>query len=129
MKNSLPVAKRLMDIATPPEDMHLASALLTTYDPPDADVLLDKYLPLWLGMQRRPSEGTDVAFLAERARFLKEARKTIAIFHSHGTLAGHPWLWSQYVRPFPTAPNCRQHAKLWMLHWQPETKSRKTLKR
>lgn len=123
--NSLPIAKSPLEL--PPDGMRLKGALLSTYDPPSADVLLDEFLPRWLGMERRAvADGTDAAYFAERARLLRETKRSIAIFHSQGTLSGHPWLWSQ-VNAFPIATQCRQHAKVWLFHWVSKTSKKERL--
>jgi hypothetical protein len=103
----------------------LRAVLLTTYEQPDPDVLVEEFLPQWLGMERGAADlGTDenerLAFYWELDRRLQPLRGHFAIFSSsrHELSERNHWLW-RYVRLLSVGRKVRatQHSKLWMFHW------------
>jgi hypothetical protein len=103
----------------------LLAALLTTYERPDPDVLVEEFLPQWVGLERGPADlGTDenekLSFYWELDRRLQLLRGRFAIFSStsHGLSERNHWLW-RYVRLLSVGRKDRatQHSKLWMFHW------------
>jgi hypothetical protein len=99
------------------------AALLTTFDVPDAELLVEDLLPRWLGLHRVPSadESAQHQFLAELAAELDRLHGSIHVISSpprHEDVRPH-WLWS-YVRRHhvgaKTGTRAVQHAKLWILH-------------
>lgn len=104
----------------------LRAALLTTYEPPDPNVLVEELLPQWLGMEHGLADfGTDenerLSFDWELDRRLQRLRGHFAVFSSSGngqSSARNRWLW-RYVRLLSVGRKgpATQHSKLWMFHW------------
>lgn len=99
----------------------LLGALLTTFDPPDAGVLIESYLPGWLGLQGVcVDEGDDrLRYFAELEDALRRLKGRIAIISSPGTthVSADGWIWN-YIRRHEVGADrqATQHAKLWMFH-------------
>ncbi|TDP74727.1 hypothetical protein [Roseateles toxinivorans] len=99
----------------------LLAALLTTFDPPQADVLVQDLLPDWLGLSTAyVDEGADkLRFYAELEDGLKRLQGRFTIVSSPGIQeqGGHGWIW-RYIRRMQVGCNraAVQHAKLWMFH-------------
>jgi hypothetical protein len=102
------------------------SALFTTYDPPDATLLVEDLLPLCFKMNRE-SSSDDVEnrfFLADLESELQRRRGNLAIFASAAFLGAESqhWIWSHVTRHFVGARGpVVQHAKLVMLQRVDET--------
>ncbi len=100
----------------------LRAALLTTFDPPSPDVLVEDVLPLWLGVTRElvDSGPARTTFLVELQQRVKALRGKITVFASGGTIQPH-WLWRDvHVCQVGSAGKAVQHAKLWLLHRGPD---------
>ena len=107
----------------------LLGALLTTFDPPDPGLLIEEYLPVWLGLENSyADEGTDrLRYFAELEDALRRLKGQIAIVSSAGEVATsvEAWIWN-YIRRFEVGAEgaAVQHAKLWMFHRAPATKGK-----
>src|SRR5688572_3201460 len=105
-------------------DRHAGSvqaALLTTYDPPDATLLVEDLLPRWFQLDREMSsdDAANRFFLAELEAELQRRRGKLAVFSSGAALGpeSRHWIWSHVARHFVGAlGSVVQHAKLWLLH-------------
>lgn len=99
----------------------LLGALLTTFDPPDPGLLVEEYLPVWLGLENSfAEEGADrLRYFAELEDALRRLKGEIAIVSSAGEIAtsAEAWIWN-YIRRFEVGAQgaAVQHAKLWMFH-------------
>lgn len=102
----------------------LLGALLTTFDPPDAGVLVEEYLPAWLQLKNSyTDEGKDrLRYFAELSDELRRLKGHIAIISSAGQVgaSAEAWIWN-YIRRFEVGAMraAVQHAKLWMFHRAP----------
>lgn len=99
----------------------LLAAFITTFDPPQAEVLVQDLLPAWLELTNSyVDEGADkLRFYAELEDGLKRLRGRFTIVSSMGAQeqSGHGWIWRYISRlqiGFKRA--AVQHAKLWMFH-------------
>lgn len=99
------------------------AALLTTFDVPDAELLVEDLLPRWLGLHRVPSadESAQRQFLAELVAELDRLHGAIHVISSPPRQedARPHWLWSYVRRHHVGAKNgtrAVQHSKLWLLH-------------
>jgi hypothetical protein len=97
------------------------AALLTTYDPPDATLLVEELLPRWFNLDREMSsdDAANRFFLVELAGELQRRRGKLAIFSSAKVLGpeSRHWIWSHVARHFVGARgSVVQHAKLWLLY-------------
>lgn len=102
-------------------DSQVHSALLTTYEPPNGDFLIEELFPSWFGLDNKKSSNDDTSFVSQVRVMdaLKARRDRIAIFFSstpQGEEAKH-WVWS-HLRTYPvgSTESMTQHSKLWMLH-------------
>ncbi|CAB3800656.1 hypothetical protein [Pararobbsia alpina] len=99
----------------------LLGALLTTFDSPDAGVLIESYLPGWLGLEGIcVDEGGDrLRYFAELEDALRRLKGRIVIISSPGTahISADGWIWN-YIRRYEVGAErqATQHAKLWMFH-------------
>jgi hypothetical protein len=111
-------------LPSPPPGARLEEAWLTTYDRPDASLLVERFLPALLGarssigsegLERRPSFAELVDELERRRHQL-----TILSSPSRERLVDdpYPWLW-RYVAHVSVGARgpAVQHAKLWAFHW------------
>lgn len=105
-----------------PPRYRLEAALVTTYDPPDPGVLIEDYLPAWLGLENGYSEeaADRVRYYSELESELNRIKQRITIISSAGSApAGvDAWIW-RYIRRLEVGAqkSAVQHAKLWMFHW------------
>lgn len=102
-------------------DSQVHAALLTTYEPPDGDFLVEEIFPSWFQLDGKKSSDDDTSF-APQVRVmeaLKARHGRIAIFSSsaiQGESSQH-WIWPQLGRYTVGAKGpVTQHAKLWLLH-------------
>ncbi|CAJ5657930.1 Tyrosyl-DNA phosphodiesterase [Burkholderia pseudomallei] len=108
----------------------LLGALLTTYDPPDPSVLIEHYLPHWLGLENSYVSETDdrLRYFAELEAALRGIKDRIAIVSSGGDspACAEGWIWN-YIARFQVGATgaAAQHAKLWMFHYE-ATEARRT---
>lgn len=99
----------------------LLGALLTTFDPPDPGILIEEYLPVWLGLENSfAEEGEErLRYFAELEDALKRLKGLITIVSSAGEIAttAEAWIWN-YIHRFEVGAKgaAIQHAKLWMFH-------------
>lgn len=105
----------------------LLAALLTTFDPPDPGLLIEDYLPVWLGLENSyADEGTDrLRYFAGLEDALRRLKGNIAIVSSAGEIgtSAEAWIWN-YIHRFEVGAEgaAVQHAKLWMFHRASATK-------
>lgn len=103
----------------------LQGCLLTTFEPPDADFLVEDVLPAWLGMSRTNSEdaGERTVFLVDLQSRLRDLRGRLSVFSSaRPTIGGGHWLWSDFhLHTVGAKERATQHAKVWLLHRAPAT--------
>lgn len=112
-------------LPAPPAGCRLIGAWLTSFEPPDAALLVEHLLPSLLGVSGELT--TEVTernqFFAELATELEALRGRLTIISSPARTtapdAVYPWLW-RYVRHFTVGSEqaAVQHAKLWAFHWQ-----------
>ncbi len=109
----------------PPAGGQLRGLWMTSFEPPDAALLVEHLLPALLGCEQASAgEGPGrTLFLAELALRLAPLRGRLNIITSP-TRAGaadaaYPWLW-RHVSHFIVGAQgqCVQHAKFWAMHWQ-----------
>jgi hypothetical protein len=104
----------------------LRTALLTTYDPPDPQFLVEDLLPGWLKLSREYSEiGPErEPFFAELQLRLRALRGRFAIFATPRMEDERPhWIWRYIHRCWVgRREKAVQHAKLWLLHRGPADK-------
>lgn len=107
----------------------LVGALLTTFDPPDPGLLIEDYLPVWLGLENSyADEGHDrLRYFAELEDALRRLKGHFAIVSSAGEIgsSAEAWIWN-YIRRFEVGAEgaAVQHAKLWTFHRAPTTKGK-----
>ena len=112
-------------LPTPPRRGQLKEMWITTYDQPDASLLVEHLLPSLLGMSYSLSHEVQ-----ERALFFGELGTTLEALHGRLTVISsplskerassqYPWLW-RYMDHFTVGAvsNVVQHAKLWAFHWK-----------
>lgn len=98
---------------------------MTSFDEPDAGILVEHLLPSLLGATYSLSQE-----LQERTLFFGELGTALDVLHGRLTVisspprsarkdAQYPWLW-RYVSRFIVGAESRavQHAKLWAFHWK-----------
>jgi hypothetical protein len=103
----------------------LRAALLTTFEPPDPDALLEELLPKWLGLTRELADSGPgrATFLIDLQQRIKALRGQITIFSSAGEFKPH-WLWRDvHVCQVGSSRQAVQHAKLWLFHRGPSSES------
>jgi hypothetical protein len=115
----------------PPSGYELAAALFTTYQPPQADLLVEHLLPSLVPLSRDLGAEPEARslYFGELALALERLRGKLTVISSPGlagaeepqesaTAGAYPWLW-RYVSLFSTGAtgSAVQHAKLWMFHW------------
>lgn len=98
---------------------------MTSFDQPDAGLLVEHVLPSLLGANHSLSQD-----LQERTMFFGELGSALEMLHGRLTVISsppramrgdsqYPWLW-RYVSHFTVGAASRavQHAKLWAFHWR-----------
>lgn len=120
IKGMLPQWKSLNEVDRTSQGS-LLGALLTTFDPPDPSVLIESYLPQWLGLQGVCTEEGDdrLRYFAELEDAMRRLKGRIAIISSPGATrsSSDGWVWN-YIRRYEVGAErqATQHAKLWMFH-------------
>lgn len=110
-------------LPSPPPGGRLHEAWMTTFERPDASLLVEHLLPLLLGVNNSPSQE-----FKERNLFFGELGTALEALHGRLTVISspprgmredsqYPWLW-RYVNHFMVGSEARQHAKLWAFHWK-----------
>lgn len=111
----------------PPPGGQLQEAWMTSFDRPDAGLLVEHLLPSLLGVNFSLSHE-----MRERTLFFGELGVALEALHGRITVISsppreergssqYPWLW-RYVSHFTVGALSRavQHAKLWAFHWKVE---------
>lgn len=112
-------------LPTPPPGGRLQEAWITSFEQPDAGLLVEHLLPSLLGGSYSLSQE-----LQERTLFFGELGTALEVLHGKLTVISsppraaredsqYPWLW-RYVSHFIVGAESRavQHAKLWAFHWK-----------
>lgn len=115
----------------PPAGAQLIEAWFTTYDQPDAGLLVEHLLPSLLGANHALSqEPQDRAlFFGELGTVLESLHGRLSIISSpmreQQSSSQYPWLW-RYVSHFTVGAKSPavQHAKLWAFHWKTDVGDR-----
>ncbi len=114
-------------LPTPPARGQLREVWMTSFERPDAGLLVEHLLPSLLGTNHSltPEIEERALFFGELGMALEALRGRLTIISSpSGSLpedAQYPWLW-RYVSHFTVGAQSRavQHAKLWAFHWKVE---------
>lgn len=112
-------------LPAPPPGARLHEAWLTSFEQPDASLLVEHFLPSLLGASHEPAQDPQERnlFFGELATALEALHGRLTVISSPPRAArqdpAYPWLW-RYVSPFIVGAERRavQHAKLWALHWR-----------
>lgn len=112
-------------LPAPPPGGRLQEAWLTSFNRPDAGLLVEHLLPSLLGASRSLSEDARerAFFFGELCTELKALQGRLTVISSapreETQSSQYPWLWS-YVSHFMVGANSHavQHAKLWAFHWK-----------
>lgn len=109
----------------PPSGGRLQEAWMTSFEQPDAGLLVEHLLPSLLGAHNSLSQE-----IKERNLFFGELGTALETLHGRLTVISspprgprddsqYPWLW-RYVSHFNVGAEKRavQHAKLWAFHWK-----------
>jgi hypothetical protein len=107
--------QELLSIGPAPNEQ-LKAVLLTSFEPPDRQFLVDRLFPALLGQAPASADNTK-EFIRARAELcdaLSRLRGRVVVVSSCRDDNELPWL-SSYVRFHRT--DTTHHAKLWMLHW------------
>ena len=102
----------------------LTEAWFTTFDQPEAGLLVEHLLPSLLGFGHSLSHEFEerTLFFGEIGTALERLHGRITVISSPAQVVGqasqYPWLW-RYVSHFMVGAESRatQHAKLWAFHW------------
>lgn len=112
-------------LPAPPPGSQLHEAWMTSYDPPDAGLLVEHLLPSLLATEHALShEGPERSlFFGELGDSLERLHGRLSVITSasrgEGAPSPYPWLW-RYVDRFMVGADSHavQHAKLWAFHWK-----------
>jgi hypothetical protein len=112
-------------LPVPACDARLQEAWFTTYDEPDAGLLVEHLLPSLLGTSHSLTQESQerTMFFGELSTTLEDLRGRITIISSPSIVerqsSQYPWLW-RYISHFTVGSKSRavQHAKLWAFHWK-----------
>lgn len=112
-------------LPAPPVGGRLIEAWMTSFEPPDASLLVEHVLPVLLNVNSSLTQEVKERklFFAELATALERlhGRLTVISSPSVGAREGsqYPWLW-RYVSHYMVGAGgaAVQHAKLWAFHWQ-----------
>ncbi len=120
---SAPAWKEVLPV--PPLGGRLHEAWMTSFEKPDAGLLVEHLLPSLLGMNHSPSQE-----MQERTLFFGELSTALAYLHGRLTAISspprgdrepsqYPWIW-RYRSHFTVGARAPavQHAKLWAFHWK-----------
>lgn len=111
-------------LPTPPPGGHLQEAWMTSFEQPDASLLVEHLLPSLLDTSHSLSQEAHepTLFFGELSMALEVLRGRISVISTPPRGARedsqYPWLW-RYVGHFTVGAVARavQHAKLWAFHW------------
>ena len=111
-------------LPVPPRGGRLHEAWMTSFEQPDAGLLVEHLLPSLLGMSYSLSQEVQeqTLFFGELGTALEALHGKITVISTppRGTRedSQYPWLW-RYVGHFTVGAVSRevQHAKLWAFHW------------
>jgi hypothetical protein len=109
----------------PPPGGRLHEAWMTSFEQPDAGLLVEHLLPSLLGASHSLSQEIPerTLFFGELGTALEQLHGRITVISSPPRVARepsqYPWLW-RYVSHFRVGAAARavQHAKLWAFHWK-----------
>jgi hypothetical protein len=112
-------------LPAPPAGGSLSEAWFTTFDQPEASLLVEHLLPSLLGLGHSLSHELEepTLFFGELGTALERLHGRITVVSSPAQAAGqapqYPWLW-RYVSHFTVGveSSATQHAKLWAFHWR-----------
>jgi len=112
-------------LPVPPPGGQLHEAWMTTFDQPDAGLLVEYVLPSLLGASHSLSQDVQerTLFFGELGTALEQLHGRLTVISSPPTGARepsqYPWLW-RYFSHFTVGATARavQHAKLWVFHWR-----------
>ncbi len=116
-------------LPAPPPGGSLHEAWMTSFDQPDAGLLVEHLLPSLLGTSYTltPEVHECTLFFGELGTALEALRGRITVISSpprgDREASQYPWLW-RYVGHFTVGAESRavQHSKLWAFHWKVEDK-------
>lgn len=112
-------------LPAPQPGARLLEAWFTTFDQPDAGLLVEHILPSLLGLSHTPTQDLQERglFFGELGTMLEVLRGRLSVISSPPRTkqerGQYPWLW-RYVSHFTVGSNgpAVQHAKLWAFHWK-----------
>jgi len=112
-------------LPAPPAGGTLSEAWFTTFEQPEASLLVEHLLPSLLGLGHSLSHELEerTLFFGELGTALERLHGRITVVSSPAQAAGqapqYPWLW-RYVSRFTVGveSSATQHAKLWAFHWR-----------
>lgn len=114
-------------LPVPPPGARLHEAWMTSFDRPDAALLVEHLLPSLLGASHGPAQEPRerTLFFGELCTALQALRGRLTVIsspaHDSPAASPYPWLW-RYLSHFTVGARSRavQHAKLWAFHWKRE---------
>lgn len=112
-------------LPSPPPGGRLHEAWMTSFEQPDASLLVEHLLPSLLGARHSLSQELQERnlFFGELGTALETLRGRLTVISSPPRGARedsqYPWLW-RYLNHFNVGSEARavQHAKLWAFHWK-----------
>ncbi len=112
-------------LPVPPPGGKLQEAWMTSFEEPDAGLMVEYLLPSLLGANHSLSQELEerTLFFGELGTALEQLHGRITVISSPPRVARetsqYPWLW-RYVIHVIVGANSRavQHAKLWAFHWK-----------
>jgi hypothetical protein len=112
-------------LPSPPPGAQLDEAWMTSFEPPDAALLVEHVLPSLLGIAHVLSEEPTARtmFFGELGSALEALHGRLTVVSSPARVplerSAYPWLW-RYVSAFTVGATSTavQHAKLWAFHWR-----------
>ena len=101
----------------------LLGAFLTTFDPPDPGVLIEEYLPVWLGLENSYAERGSIGCGTSPSSKMRyaDSREDRDRFVRRGDRNLGRGVDLELIRRFEVGAEgaAVQHAKLWMFHRAP----------
>lgn len=116
-------------LPTPPTGGQLLEVWATSFEQPDADFLVEHFLPSLIGTRFSHSNVADerALFIGDLATRLEALRDRLTVIASASRSdeedPAYPWLW-RFVGRFMVGAQSRavQHAKIWAFHWRVDHK-------